>query len=516
MEDQTVAPLAGMLVDGAEFVLGLACIALAAGLLRLVRRPASQPHAIALRSAMIVLGLLGLLHLLIPASALLGPIGVGVVRLVTLAVTAAALAATWVVWRRTAAPRVEDGPAAPSDATRSDATRSDATLRLQDADTLNRELSARIDRLGTLAGGAAHDFNNLLTVIAGHTDMLRTILDAGTDAPARHSLTAIEGAARRAEALARQMLAYSGRGHYVLAATALNDCIRRVDPVTRGGDGVEVVLDLADDLPIIDAAPLQLQQLIEELLRNALEATSEADLGVGEVHVRSLVETLDDDDLARSACPHELDAGEFVVLEIRDTGQGMDPEVTARAFEPYFSSRAAGRGLGLAAVHGIARGHGAALLVDSTPGAGTSVRVVFPQSDSTHDVFRARRGGSDVRRVLILDDEPALLELAAVYCERLGMEPITTDDPDEAVAILLTEGARIQAVILDYLMPLRTGDEVLREIRQFSAVDVYLTSGFSRSEFHDEELHAELAGFISKPFRVEDFEAAFDRRAQPR
>ncbi|MDZ7826489.1 MAG: response regulator [Gammaproteobacteria bacterium] len=111
--------------------------------------------------------------------------------------------------------------------------------------------------------------------------------------------------------------------------------------------------------------------------------------------------------------------------------------------------------------------------------------------------------------MLILDDEPALLRLGSEYCRHLGIEAVTTDDPDEAIEILLTEGSAIDAVVLDYLMPLRTGDEVLREIRGFSAIDVYLTSGFSRGEIHDPELQAELAGFLPKPFRLKDFAGLF-------
>jgi signal transduction histidine kinase len=366
-----------------------------------------------------------------------------------------------------------------------------------------RELGVRIDNLGTLAGGVAHDFNNLLTVIAGHTDLLRR-----SEHPDQReeSLQALEAATERAEALCRRMLAYSGRGHFLLSPTRLVDCIQ-VDPEAAEEAGIHLELELEEDLPPIDAAPDQVRQMATELIANAVEAAREADLGLGEVHVSATRTGLDAATLAGAVYPHGLEPGDAVVLEVVDTGPGMSAEVRSRLFEPWFSTRFIGRGLGMAAVAGIARGHHAALFVDTTEGSGTSVRVAFPVGTGSRP--QRQRAEARVGRVLILDDEPALLRLGAEYCRHLGIDAITTEDPDEAIEILLTAGSDIDAVVLDYLMPLRTGDEVLREIRGFSAVDVYLTSGFSRGEIHDPDLHAELAGFIPKPFRLEDFAGLF-------
>ena len=225
----------------------------------------------------------------------------------------------------------------------------------------NRELGARIDSLGTLAGGLAHDFNNLLTVIAGHTDLLRR-----SEQPEQReeSLQALDAATERAEALCRRMLAYSGRGHFLLSPTRLVDCIR-IDAEATAEAGIHLELQLEDDLPLIDAAPDQVRQMATELIANAVEAAREADLGPGEVHVSATRAELDADTLAHAVYPHALEPGEAVVLEVVDTGPG------------------------------------------------------------------------------------------------------------------------------------------------FSAIDVYLTSGFSRGEIHDPELQAELAGFLPKPFRLEDFADLF-------
>ena len=371
-------------------------------------------------------------------------------------------------------------------------------------DALNEELQARLESLATLAGGIAHDFNNLLTVITGHADLMAS----GEKSPTRaEHLASIRSAAERAAGLTRQMLAYSGRGHFLHEPTDLNACI---DPRQLGDvPDIAIAFELAEDLPALQLAPDQIRQLVEELVRNAIEATVEGGELAGRVTVRTRRDFLDAEALAGAAFEHDLAACEHVILEIADNGAGMAPEVAGRLFEPYYSTRFDGRGLGMAAVAGIVRGHDAALFLDTAPGAGTRVRIAFAVAGPDTPTYRGRAHRGETARILVLDDEPGLLELAREYAERLGLEAIVTDDPDEAVELLLTEGERIDAVLLDYLMPLRTGDEVLAEIREFSSVDVYLTSGFSRGRVDDPELRSELAGFLQKPYTFEDFRRLF-------
>ena len=468
-------------------LLALGCLAVGAGLLAYLRSHRDMPLANAFRAAIAFFALLGARELAelagTPSGTLRDVLGV----LAAAAISFAAVA----FWR--AMPRLRAQP-----------TLDDSAAQQREIEALNQELSARLESLSTLAGGVAHDFNNQLTVITGHADLMAS----GEKSPTRaEHLESIRSAADRATALARQMLAYSGRGHFLLEPTDLNGCI----DVEQLGAVPDITFDFAleADLPLLQLAPTQLRQLVEELVRNAIEATVEGGAMNPRVSVRTRRERLDASALAHASFEHSVEPGEVVVLEVEDNGIGMGPDVVERLFEPYYSTRFAGRGLGMAAVQGIARGHGAALLMDSEPGRGTTVRIVFPAMRADAPAYRDRSHRGEVRRLLVLDDETGLLDLVREYCAQLGMEAIVTDDPDEAVETLLTEGQHIDAVLLDYLMPLRTGDEVLAEIREFSAVDVYLTSGFSRGRVDDPELRRELAGFLQKPFTFEDFRQLF-------
>jgi signal transduction histidine kinase/CheY-like chemotaxis protein len=475
-------------------LIALAYFSIPAALLTFLRRRRDLKYPQIFRLFIAFILLCGLTHMLSIVT-VWQPIYVveGIVKLATAAVSMLTAIVLW--------PLIPKALAIPSP--------SDLAARNAEVERLNRELQTRIDSLGTLAGGVSHDFNNLLTVILGNAELLqRTEVDEAQ----RDALGAIEESAERASALCRQMLAYSGRGHFMLTTGDLDATIEAAlaDDETRA----DLAVELAGDLPRIDAAPAQLHELVRELIANAREATADLPPPHGPVRIVTRTETVDAATLASAEFEHDLVPGEVVVLEIADAGPGLTADVRRRMFEPYFSTRFTGRGLGLAAVQGIVRGHRAALIIETPASGGTVVRVLFSPSETTGDTFRPlRRGGPRRRRILVLDDEPGLLRLAAEYLERLGYEAITTTDPDEAIDTLLTEGAGIEAVILDYLMPHRTGPEVLAEIRTFSQIDVYLTSGFARGELQDPELLEELAGFIPKPFRHEDFEAIFGEGA---
>lgn len=478
-----------LLDTAAQVLLAIGCIGVAAGLAAWLRRHEGVTVPGVFRALLVFLLLIGARELLafVEPSETLASIRDVLGLLAGLSICGAAL----LLWR--AMPRMNALPAAGA-----------AEEQRREIAALNEELEARLESLSTLAGGVAHDFNNLLTVITGHADLMAS----GDKSPSRaEHLASIRTAADRAAGLTRQMLAYSGRGHFLREPTALGDCI----DVQALGDVPDITFEFAldEDLPALQLAPDEIRQLVEELVRNAIEATVEGGAMAPRVSVRTRRATLDEDMLSSALLEHELEPGEFVILEVEDNGAGMVEEVTDRLFEPYFSTRFGGRGLGMAAAAGIVRGHDATLFVDTTPGSGTRVCVAFAVTAADGPDFRAPSQAGTIRRLLVLDDEPGLLELAREYASQIGMEAVVTDDPDEAIEILLTEGAGIDAVLLDYLMPLRTGDEVLAEIREFSAVDVYLTSGFSRGRVDDPELRRELSGFLQKPFTFEDFRKLF-------
>lgn len=373
---------------------------------------------------------------------------------------------------------------------------------------LNRRLQQRIDSLTTLAGGVSHDFNNILTVIHGHAQLLERPDMSEED---RSSIEAILESSRRAAELCRQMLAYSGRGHFVLAKTDLNDVISHSELPTRLN--CDITYSLASKPAQIQGSPDQLAHLLTSLVTNAIEAI-DAISGKGRIVISTSVASLTADELEAAAFETDMGPGDAVVLEVRDNGPGMDRQVVERVFEPYFSTKFTGRGLGMAAVQGIVRGHGGALFVTSTPGAGTSIRVAFPQRSTSSLQYREPMSPVP-KRVLVVDDEPEVAALAAQYLESMGIEVLVTTDPIEAMTLVRKHRNELDALIVDYLMPQVTGTELLEEVAGIIEVDAYLTSGYSRGELDEPQLRKLLTGFIAKPFTRRDFQLLFGQTSQP-
>jgi len=368
---------------------------------------------------------------------------------------------------------------------------------------LNRKLQQRIDSLGTLAGGVSHDFNNLLTVIKGHAQMLE---EPAEPELALHNVKAISDAADRATDVCRQMLAYSGRGHFMLAATDLNEVVNSValphDPLC------DFKYSLSGSINTINASREQIEQLITDLCTNAMEAIRESSLDKGEIVITTCMAELSRDELDAAAFPHDLQPGEAVVLEVSDNGVGMSHRVVERIFEPYYSTKFTGRGLGMAAVQGIVRGHNGCIFIESELGEGTTVRVAFPVKQSATARYRPPR----VRHpqlILVVDDEPDILSVARDYLATLGITALTTSDSGEAIRLTRKHRDRLDVVIIDYLMPYITGSELLAQIAEIREVDAYLTSGYSRGEIDDPIQRKLLTGFIAKPFDLEDLRRLF-------
>jgi two-component system, cell cycle sensor histidine kinase and response regulator CckA len=230
----------------------------------------------------------------------------------------------------------------------------------------------RLESIGVLAGGVAHEFNNLLTAIIGHAELAQNELPA--ESPGHVHLTPIREAADRAADLCRKMLAYAGKGRIVLGAADFNEIVREAAGLVPTESALE--LDLASTTLGVRGDAEQLRQLVANLVANAVES------GAKNVHVRTQQANLDEraaSDLHRTP---GLAAGQYAMLEIRDSGTGMAEQTLARAFEPFFSTKFAGRGLGLAVVLGVLRTHGGGLDLETTPGRGTTVRVYLPAAAS--------------------------------------------------------------------------------------------------------------------------------------
>jgi PAS domain S-box-containing protein len=368
----------------------------------------------------------------------------------------------------------------------------------------------KLESLGVLAGGIAHDFNNLLTGVLGHASLAASELPPG--APARESLEQIELAATRAAGLCKQMLAYSGRGHFVVRALDLNAVIRETTGLLHLSISKQatLTLELAPALPALMADPAQLQQVVMNLVINASEALGDSP---GRIRVTTSLRRVTAAELAAARAGAERPAGEYLCLEVADTGSGMAPEVAARIFDPFYTTKFTGRGLGLAAVLGIVRGHHGALLVETAPGRGTTMRVLFPpaegQAAETSTPVEAPDDWRGSGTVLVIDDEETVRRTSTRILEILGFTVRTAVDGADGLAQFRATPGEFALVLLDLTMPQLGGREVLQAIHALRpAQRVVLMSGYRAEEAAQRFAATGPEVFLEKPFRLAELRAA--------
>ncbi len=386
----------------------------------------------------------------------------------------------------------------------------DITQRKAAEETLRR--AAKEESLAVLAGGVAHDFNNLLAAILGHASLALKQLPEGS--PARRHVEKAAGAVERAADLTRQMLAYSGRGHFVVRPTDLNALVRENLPLLEVAlpKAVRLLARLAPELPPVDADSGQLQQVLMNLVINAAEAIGERG---GSVTVSTGVRAVGAEDKALwRASGQPLEPGPHVQLEVADDGPGMDEATLDRIFEPFFTTKFTGRGLGLAAVLGVVRGHKGALSVDSAPGRGTTFRVLLSPSP------RAREAGEDSKpaaprrgtTVLLVDDEEVVREMVGEVLEQAGLAVLRAEDGRRALDLFREARGRVDVVLLDLSMPGWSGEQTCRRLRELDpGVRVILSSGYDPDEARGRFGADAPAGFIQKPYRPEQLLAEIER-----
>ncbi|HLP09530.1 MAG TPA: ATP-binding protein [Opitutaceae bacterium] len=363
----------------------------------------------------------------------------------------------------------------------------------------------KLESLGVLAGGVAHDFNNLLTVILGNASLAR--LDSRSPEAVEQNLRLIESAAVRAADLCRQMLAYSGKGRYVVRPIAVDPVIRETITLVRSssGRGRTLELKLAGDLPAVVADATQLQQVAMNVLLNAIEATEP---GTGVVRVATRVEHVDSARLAHAQIAGDLPGGDYVVLEVADNGCGISPEIHNRIFDPFFTTKFTGRGLGLAAVQGIVRAHRGVIEFESTPGRGSTFRILLPASADPVTTggpqpMLAPYSGKG-RTVLVVDDEDVLRETVRELVQRLGYTVLAAGDGLTAVEIYRQRHAEIDAILLDLSMPHFDGAATFDAMHAIDpSPQVILMSGFSEEEAIQRFQGRGVAAFLQKPFPIQ-------------
>jgi PAS domain S-box-containing protein len=379
----------------------------------------------------------------------------------------------------------------------------DVTEQKRSAERLRQ--SQKLESLGILAGGIAHDFNNILTGILGHASLLSDALPRGTDEWS--SAQQIAGAAERAAKLTQQMLAYSGKGRFVVEPVDVSRYIREIAALMNASipKHVELNLQLAQGLPPVEADAAQLQQLVMNLLLNGAEAIPSEG---GRLTVVTKVESLDRQQIRSLRGAEDLAPGRYVVIEVQDTGCGMDEETLPRIFDPFFTTKFTGRGLGLSAVQGIVRGHKGAIKVYSAPGVGTTFRVWLPAAAAgaraaapvePPPLPAARASG----RILVVDDEEIVRKTAKAALERLGYDVVLACDGQEAVHVFRVIAPSVSLVLLDMTMPGIGGEETMRLLREVRPdIPIVLSTGFSEAEALRRFGNQNLAGFLQKPYSV--------------
>ena len=355
----------------------------------------------------------------------------------------------------------------------------------------------KLESIGVLAGGIAHDFNNLLTGILGNASLLLDELPPGS--PIFEMAEEIVKASESAADLTRQMLAYAGKGRFVMQLLNLSDQIagnqaflaRMIPP------SVQLDFNLSENLPSLEADATQLQQVVMNLIINAAEAYGER--GKGKVVVTTAPETILKGD-------SEIQPGYYILLSVQDYGSGMEPEVRARIFDPFFTTKFAGRGLGLSAVHGILRAHHGYLKLETAPGQGTTFRLYLPaasQDSGPQESTPAPEANSFGGLVLVIDDEATVRTFADAALTKLGFQVLLAENGQAGVEIVTREKERLAGVLLDLAMPVMDGEEALERIRQIApGLPILVSTGFNMSSEYERLSQKGATGFLPKPFTL--------------
>jgi CheY-like chemotaxis protein len=328
---------------------------------------------------------------------------------------------------------------------------------------------------------------------------------------AQKYLAQIEAVTIRAADLCKQMLAYSGKGRFSVQLLDVSAIVEETTQLLHISIAKGAVLrfNLAKNLPPIKADPTQIRQVVMNLVINASEALGGKS---GTISLNTGVVRVDREYLSNTVLADEIPEGDYVFLEVADNGCGMSAETQSHIFEPFYTTKFAGRGLGLSAVLGIVRGHSGAMKVYSESGKGTMFKLLFPvaeghaqpvQKDAA-DEAKWRGAGS----ILIVDDEETVRAVCARMVESFGFKVILAADGTEGVALFRERRAEISAVLMDLTMPHVDGEEAFRQIRAMDpGAHVLLMSGFNEQEAIDRFTGKGLAGFLQKPFRTEQLRA---------
>lgn len=364
----------------------------------------------------------------------------------------------------------------------------------------------KLESLGILAGGIAHDFNNLLTGILGQASLAKQKLTRSL--PAADNIDKVILSAERAADLTRQLLAYAGKGKFQITHLDLNGLIRDTTSLMQVALPSQAQLHLALDeqLPFIEADRGQLQQIVMNLFINGVEALGEKG---GAIHIATHYQQITPADIDQSYIIGAVTPGPYVVLQITDSGIGMEPSVLSRIFDPFFSTKPKGHGLGLAATFGIIRTHQGALQVQSQPGHGTTFTIFLPalppQSVDVDATIAAPFPQQEARPlVLVIDDEETLREVVQDVLTEEQFHVVTAASGPEGIEQFRRLQNQVGVVLLDMKMPGMNGKQTYQVLRQIEpAVKVVFTSGYSETEVNTQLDNGLAVPFLAKPYTAE-------------
>jgi PAS domain S-box-containing protein len=369
----------------------------------------------------------------------------------------------------------------------------------------------KLESLGVLAGGIAHDFNNILAAILGNADM--ALYELSPKSPARDNLQAIVKASKRAAELIKQMLAYSGKGRFVIEPIDAGKIIREMTHLLEVSITKNAVINynLFENLPTFDGDVTQIRQVIMNLITNASEALGDNSgvitLSTGVIDCdRAYLDNVHE--VLRASLDEPLPEGVYNYIEVTDTGCGMDAETIDKVFDPFFTTKFTGRGLGMSAVLGIVRGHKGALKIFSEVDKGTTFTILFPANELSDNCHAVRRNDKTEEKdwrgggtVLIADDEETVCAVGKQMLDRMGFSVLTAPDGHEALEMFRKHANEIVCVLLDLTMPHMDGVDAFRAMRRLHpGVTVILCSGYNEQDATQRFAGKGLAGFIQKPY----------------
>ena len=386
-------------------------------------------------------------------------------------------------------------------------TDTDITVR-KHAEAEQAALSARLqevqklESLGVVVGGVAHDFNNLLVGILGNAEVAQ--LRAADEDPVQEYLSRIQLAGTRAAELTREMLAYAGRGTFALADSNLSALTHELPQLVSASLSKKAKLrEEHGEAVWARVDPSQLRQVVMNLLINASDALEGE---TGEIALRTGIADVGQAELQDAILGTDLEPGRFAFVEVEDSGCGLSPEIREKMFDPFFSTKAQGRGLGLAAVIGIVRWHEGAILVESKPGSGTRIRVMLPavEAPALVDATPAPRASSEIRRLggagLVVEDEPGVRRIMVAALRLLGIDSFEAEDGQAGLELFNAHRDEISVVVTDLTMPRMNGVEFAEALRaQAPDLPVVLVSGYAEP---DDLASIPGVKFLAKPFRL--------------